>query len=293
MQFNITIIDPPGFAFGHFLFDACKLICYGLESLGHDCSISRNQVVPGRTTILVGGHLLPSLRDVEAIAATGPFIVYQTEVLQLGAINTWRSVEQEEHFDTIYMPLLQKALAVWEGTKSNIPVVESFGGRGYHLLGGYHPGLCEIIHKRNPDVDFLFYGSVTEHRKRMLDPLLARGHNLIVLQADAALFRNDWIARTKVHLVPRQGDTMNHLAWGRIGYLLNNGCLPVVERALEQDWLQACFLWSETEQWIELCEHTLYRADRREVCSELTAKYQQIPFTQHLEQVLDEMYGGS
>jgi len=246
-------------------------------------------VVPGRTTILVGGHLLRTPADVKAIAAVGPYIVVQTEVLQIGAINTWRSDEQEEQFDTVYIPLLQNAQAVWEGSRSNLPIVESLGGRGYHLLGGYHPAMKEIVPKRNPDVDFLFYGSVTDHRKRMLDQLLARGHKLVVLQADTAIFRNDWIARTKVHLVPRQGDTMNHLAWGRICYLLNNGCLPVVEQALEQEWLQDCFLWADTAKWVDLCEQTLLRSDRQDVAAELHERYKKIRYTDQLEKVLNEM----
>ncbi|MCS6850787.1 MAG: hypothetical protein NZ700_06420 [Gemmataceae bacterium] len=284
MKFNVAVVDPQGYPYTHFLYYFCKLLCYGLESLGHDCVISRNSLEPGRMTIIVGGHLLQSADQVDAIARAGPYIVLQTEVIKHGMIGEWNNQNQ---FRATYVPLLQRAYRVWEVIPHQVPLLAQIGVDAQLLLGGYHPALEEVRHKKEKDIDFLFFGSVTPHRREQLQRLQQRGHRLVVVFDEDLIFRNDLIARTKVNLCLRTSTALNHLPWGRICDLLNNRSLVVAEQCLEQDWLQHCFAWAPTESWVDLCEQTLLRPDREHVAAEYCERFRQMPFTDRLASVLE------
>lgn len=286
MRYHIAIIESKNHGFGHFLDDACRMLCYGLESLGHDCSIGFNEVEQGCMNIIVGGHNLSSPTDVETVAACGDYVVYQTEIINENRINTWPS---EAQYRDIYLPLMQRARSVWEGTQRNVPVLDQLGLRHQLLLGGYLPQMEEVKHKRNKDIDFLFYGSLTPHREQMLSTLCTKGYRMAVVFDVRATYRNDLIARSRLNACPRQSDEMNHFPWGRIWYLLNNRSLPVVESCENQDWLEHCFPWSDTEGWVALCESTLHRSDRDEFAEECFEKFRAMPFKDQMQQVLDEM----
>lgn len=286
MKCNIAVIDPKGYAWTHFLFDACKFFCYALEEMGHDCSIRKNNLEPSRLNILVGAHNLSSPQHVLDIAGVGDYVVLQTEVIKGDAVNL---SGDRDHFESVYLPLMQRAKSVWEGASTNLAILEAFGCRTQTYVGGYTPAMEEIVHKRNKDIDFLFYGSMTPHRQRMLDQLRARGHVLVTEFDISAFYRNDLIARSKVALSPRQGDQMNHLPYGRICYLLNNRMPVLVERCLEQEWLQDCFFWSESDEWVDLCVETLLRSDRATATEEKFDRFRQLRLGDQVQRLLDEL----
>jgi hypothetical protein len=278
MKFNISVVDPKGYPYTHFLYNTCKLLNYGLESLGHDCCITRNHLDASRMTILIGGHLLNSLDVIDQIARAGPYIVLQSEAIQSAIVN-----------QAMYVPLLQRARSVWEGIPDQLAPLALLGARPQLLLAGYHPRMEEIAAKNNRDIDFLFFGSITPHRQTMFDQLRQRGCEVVTMFDEDAIFRDDMIARTKVHLAPRQSDAMNHLPYVRICYLLNNRGLCVVERCRDQEWLQDCFLWAESSRWVDLCEQTLRRPGREQLATEFYERYKRTPFTDYLEKVLEDL----
>jgi hypothetical protein len=199
-------------------------------------------------------------------------------------INVARNKEQME---TVYLPLLMGAAAVWDGSRDNIAALERYDIRATYLVGGYHPAMEEIIHKKNKDIDFLFYGSITPHRREMLRALEQRGCQVCVTFDVRAIYRNDLIARAKVNLSPGQGAGMGQLPWSRICYLLNNGSLCVVERCHDQAWLEHCFLSASTDHWIDLCRDTLHRPDRCQIAEEFAERFRKMPFADRLAEVLE------
>ncbi|MFV2065384.1 MAG: hypothetical protein ACC645_00280 [Pirellulales bacterium] len=288
MKFHIAAVEPKGFAYGHFLDELCKTLCFGLESLGHDCSIGFNRLDGTRTNIVVGAHLFTSPQDVETIAQQGPYIAIQSEIVRPEGVNLYRDQQQ---YEMVYLPFLRRAMAVWEGVPTNVAVLERLDIRAQLLLGGYHPAMEEVVHKQTKDIDFLFYGSVTPHRRSLLQALQQRGYRLEVVFDVRAMFRNDLIARTKVNLAPAQGQGMDHLAWGRICFLLNNRSLVVVEQSDNQQWLEHCFPSAETHRWVDLCEETLNAPDRIEKTVMYYERFRAMPYTEQLERVLDESLG--
>ena len=286
MKFNITIVEPPGYRFTHFLFPLCKLLSCGLESLGHDCYVTRNTLDPSRITIIVAGHLLNSPQEADAISEAGKYIVFQSEAIKDGILHFGKA----SRLPDAYVRLLGRSLCVWESVSAeHVPMIEKFGARAHVLLGGYHASLEEISPKRSKDIDFLFFGSMSPHRKALLDGLKRRGHVLVTMFDEHAFFRNELIARTKVHLAPKQYEQLGHLPWSRLTYLLNNRSLVVSERCSNQEWLEDCFLWAETERWVDLCEETLLRDDREELTMEYYQRFKQRPFVDQLQKVLDLM----
>ncbi|MBI2267301.1 MAG: lytic transglycosylase domain-containing protein [Armatimonadetes bacterium] len=276
---------PEGYGYIHFLYDYAKLICYGLESLGHDCSIGPNGLANDRTNIIIGGHLLQTKDDTEYIASVGPYIVRQTEVLwERSMLNFSGNPNQ---FEEVYLPFLRRAEAVWDVLPSNLPILLSRGVNARLLRSGYHPAMEEVVHKHNKDIDFLFFGTITKHRKIQLEELNLRGHKVITAMGAQPIYRNDLIARTRVHLAPRQETEMTHLPYGRICFVVNNRGLVVAERCLDQEWLEDCFLWSEPEEWVDLCMQALEDPNREEIALQNYERYKKIPMTAEMERVLD------
>ncbi|HCP46363.1 MAG TPA: hypothetical protein DIU15_09990 [Deltaproteobacteria bacterium] len=259
MRFNIAMMAGNNFQYLHFLFDTARLIRLALESLGHNCCITRNNLEKDRINILVASHTLTEPGVTKQILDAGvDLMVLQSEVISDGQVNF---TGNREHFTNCYLPLLQNARAVWECVPGQLPILEQLGVAGHQFPLGYHPGMNQIAPKRTKDIDFLFYGSISEHRAKLLRELQARGNHVLVLFDAAAIYRNDFIARSRVHLTIKRELDMHHLPYARICYLIANGGINVVEECPDQEWLQDCFLSAPTDQWVDLCEETLQRDD--------------------------------
>ncbi len=282
MRFNVTLIDPPGERFAHFLHDMARYVTSTLELLGHDCTIERNRCLPEATNILLGTHLLGSAVDVDVLlGGSTDYVVLQTEILEPGAINGHAVTERLEQ---VVYPLFRGARAVWDGLETNVATLREKGIRADILRFGYSPRLEEIHHKASKDIDFLFYGSVGTWRQSVLGKLASLGYRVRVEFDAVALFRNDLIARSEIVLTLRHGAGMTHLPQGRIFYAVNNACLVVGEGGYGQEALEDVFVWTnEPDRVVDLCRETRARADRRALAESFQARLKQRPMTKFLE----------
>jgi hypothetical protein len=288
MKFHICNIEPQGYRWGHFLDDFCRLVCYSLETLGHTCSMGCNQIEPERTNIVFCGHLLGAPEHVSMIADSCRYIAVQHEVLNPSGVNLSNN---PEHFQQVYLPFLRRAIGVWEGIPRNLVPLERLGIRAAFFRGGYHPALKEVPRKHEQDIDFLFYGSITPYRRQMLQQIADLGFRVVSVFDVRAPYRNDLIGRAKVNLAPMQGPGMQHFAYGRVCYLLNNRSLVVVERCEDQEWLEQCFVSSSAEHWTETCAQTLSRTDRESLRDEFSERFRLFPFTLQVERLLEQTFG--
>jgi hypothetical protein len=287
MKFHVCNIEPQGYPFGHFLDDSCRLFSSALESLGHSCSIGCNRLEPDRMNIIFCGHLLRSPDEVNTVAGACRYIAIQHEVLKEDGVNL---TQDTAHYHQVYLPFLRRAHCVWEGTARNKPILDRMNLRSVIFRGGYHPGLEDVRPKRERDLDFLFYGSVTPHRRRMLERLTERGHQVVAIFDHRSTYRNDLIARAKVNLAPIQGPGMEHFAYGRVCYLLNNQSLVVVEKGFDQEWLQDCFISASADNWVDICEQTLSRSDQNEIRAEFCDRFRRLPFVEQMQNLLDQSF---
>jgi glycosyltransferase involved in cell wall biosynthesis len=286
MRFSICLFEPEGYKYSHFLYDGCKYMCYTIEALGYDCCIVKNRLYSDRINIILGAHNLKDHGILEQTKKAGKYIIFQSEVLREGGIAGW---QDQASFHSIYVPLMRQATAVWDGMESNQIQLRKLGIVAELVPRvGYLPALEEIAHKKNKDIDFLYYGSITAHRKKLIDEIRAQGGNVVTIFDEAAIFRNDYIARTRVHLAPNQGPGINHIS-SRILYLLNNRAVVVVERCHKQEWIEHCFPSSDADQWAALCMKTLQSSDLDQLADAYFENYKKLNMAHLFQPLLDKL----
>ena len=289
MKFNVCIIDPPGYRFTHFLYDLSKLLAYGLEDVGGDCTLTRNRLESGRTNVVMGAHNITHADQVDAIVDAGlPYVFVSTEVVVGKTVNR---VEAPEYFENVFMPLLRNAAAVWDAGDS-LPALKQLGIDAHDLRFGFHPRLHEIRHKAERDLDFCFFGSLTERRKAIVEQLRDLGYRIRWMFDDDAIFRNDMLARSELVLTLRQSDTMVQLPQGRLLYLVNNRCVVVGESGTGQAPVEDLFLWTANDDVIELCRETRARNDLRELADVFHQRLEKRPMRAYLEPLVASLRTG-
>ena len=285
MRFSICLIEPEGYKYSHFLYDFCKYLCFTIEATGHECCMVKNKYYSDRINIILGSHNLKDPASVEQIKRAGKSVIVQSEVLREGGIAGW---PDQPTFHKIYVPLMQQASAVWDGIESNHRHLQKLGIQAQRIPRfGYLPTLEEIVHKKSKDIDFLYYGSLTPHRIKLINELKARGGNVVCIFDEAAIFRNDYIARTRVHLAPNQIPGINYVN-SRILYLLNNHAVVVSERCRDQEWIEHCFPSSDAEGWANLCMETLRRPDLDQLADEYFEHYKKLSMVNLFQPLLDK-----
>lgn len=287
MKLNLTLIDPPGEKHTHFLFDLARMISYGLEDLGHSCTLRRNATEAGRVNILLGVHNLSTPDTVDAVIDAGhPYVVYQTEIIRGRTVN---GCDLGDHLDRTLLPLLRNAKAVWDTDEESRASLRALGIETAKLGFGWVPRLEEVRHRDEKDLDFFFYGSMTPHRREVLQQLRGLGYRVASIFDDAALFRNDLLSRAEVVLTLRQSEAFAHLPQARILYLVNNRCLVAGESGVGQEPLEDLFLWTEPAKVIELLRRTRAMTNRRELADDFHQRFRQRPMARQLEPLVEAL----
>jgi len=287
MKLNLTVIDPPTERHTHFLFDLARMIAFGLEDLGHTCTLRRNATEPGRVNILLGVHNLSAPDTVDALIDGGhPYVVYQTEIIRGRTVN---GIDIGRSFDDLLLPLLKNAKAVWDTDEESRASLRALGIETGKLGFGFVPRLEEIRHREEKDIDFFFYGSTTPHRREVLQKLRSLGYRVADVFDDQALFRNDLLSRAEVVLTLRQSEAFAHLPQARILYLVNNRCLVAGESGLGQEPLEDLFLWSEPDAVIELLRRTRAMKNRRELADDFHQRFRKRPMAKQLEPLVEAL----
>jgi len=286
MKFSVCLLEPEGYKYSHFLYDVCKYYCYTIEEAGYDCCIVKNKLYPDKINIILGSHNLTDPDMARHIKQSGKYIIMQSELLREGGITGW---PDQPSFHSIYVPLMKQAFAVWDGIPANEEHLRKLGIQSDLIpRWGYLPALEEIRHKKNKDIDFLHYGSLTPHRLKMVEALRKRGGDVVCIFDEAAIYRNDYIARTRVNLAPIQAPGNNNLT-SRILYLLNNRALVAVERCKDQDWVEHCFPSADTESWVDICLETLHRPDREQIAEEFFDRYKKLSMAHLMQPILEKL----
>jgi GT2 family glycosyltransferase/Flp pilus assembly protein TadD len=236
----------------------------------------KNKFFQDRINLILGAHNLKDPNVVNIIRRAGKYIIIQSEVLTENGIAGWNN---QASFTDVYLPLMLHAYAVWDGMESNQTYMQRAGISADIIPHfGYLSALKEVIPKKSKDIDFLYYGSLTPHRKKMIDELKKRGGNVVCIFDESAIFRNDYIARARINLAPRQTPENDHMT-SRILYLLNNQSIVVVERCRDQAWVEHCFLSADTDKWAELCMQTLQRSDLDSLADQCFENYKKLDMT--------------
>lgn len=185
--------------------------------MGFPCEIGFNELDNASTNIILGCHLLnygPHLKSYS-------YIPYQLE--QLSA--------SEGAYSENLRAVLANAEAVWDYSIENIAFLSERGITAIHVPLGYHPRLQQIpcVPFAERAIDVLFYGSIGERRKKVVDELKARkGLRTEVLFGVYGKERDKVIANSRIVLNVHFYNARIFEAV-RISYLLNNTCCVVTE----------------------------------------------------------------
>ncbi len=286
-RFNLVVIDPPGYRFAHFLFDTTRFLQGAIEESGHACSVRRNDVERGAINILVGVHLIDDPRWVDRLVGSEvPYVVLQTEIVTENGFNGERS----GLFESVFMPLVRNAVSVWESSEPNLEALRALQIPAGFLRFGYVESIRERLREAPRDLDFFFCGSMTPHRRRVLEKLVSLGYKVEVRFDDASFFRNDLMARAEVLVTLRQSDQMTHVPAARILHAVNNGCLVAGEHGVSGETVEDLFLWEAQGDVIELLRETRARSDRREIAETHLARLQSRPMRDFMAPLLATIF---
>jgi len=214
--FNVCLPQPPGYQHSFCLLELAELIVLTLRELGHETHFLLDEFEPTRRNIIVGCHLAdPSW--ISRIPKSS--IVVNTEQIYDQLHSAWK--------DNIFQWV--KNFEAWDYSVRNISVFNESGIPNVKLLRiGHQAELTRIVPETAPDIDVLFYGSVTDRRAKIFDEIRNRGLNLVNLFGVYGAERDNYIARSKIVL-----NLHNHpteiFEVVRVHYLLSNAVAVVSE----------------------------------------------------------------
>jgi hypothetical protein len=219
-----------------------------LKSNGLDCDFTFNQLAPDKINIILGYHLM----TFEEGLKNHRYIPYQLEQLHT------REFPFSENMELI----LRNATDVWDYSEKNIVFLKELGISAKHLVPGYHENLGLIPPAPTRNLDVLFYGSIGERRKQVLDEL-SDMCKLKVLFGVYGEKRDKWISRSKIIL------NLHHYSKQifeavRISYLLNNRCFVVSETSVNYCFNEVNLNMVPYENLIETCMEFLKHPEQME-----------------------------
>ncbi len=285
MKFNISFMGPEWLF--HLRRDFILVLKYGLEDLGHEVILSGAAVKGDCFNLLIGAYFLPS-EQIAKIAQSGARYAHvNTEVISQDLLNF---NPNKVDFMGAYLPSMRQGAFVWDVILDNAGEYQRYGVNAHFLRWGWHPRMQDIEHKREKDLDFYFFGMMSERRKGLLVELRKAGLSGVGDHSCPYFLRNSNIARAKIQLNLIQNDKYTHVNSFRICYLANNACCILSE---EEDDPAGYLQYVEVVKASELVERVRYftEADRwRDRGDRALADFKQIPMRETLAELLDASF---
>lgn len=247
MRFHVVVIRPPGHLHASAFTEMAELITAGLSALGHSVTVGENSWESAAVNILFGAHhvLNPQGGWREVLPARS--ILYNLEPLVPNA--PWATKAFADGF---------ARYPVWDYAQANAAYrrQHQWPGTWYTLPIGYVPQWTRIVPSAMPDVDVLFYGSLSPRRQQVLQALRENGLRVQVLFGVYGPERDAWMARSRVILNWHQAPGYPFESV-RVGYLLANRSVVVSESTMDADdnvrrW-HAGIAWTVTDQVVTTC----------------------------------------
>lgn len=225
MKFNIAYMGPEWLF--HLRRDFLLVLKYSLEDLGHDVVLSGVAIDGNRFNLVIGAYAQkPEL--IAKIAQSGAAYAHiNTEIIAGDMLN---HNPDKADFLGAYLPSMEEGRFVWDVVLDNVPSYAAYGVNAHFLRWGSHPRMRDITHRQEKDLDFYFFGMLSERRKALLTALKTAGLRGTADHSCPYFLRNDRVSRAKVQLNLIQDDRYTHVNSFRICYLADNGCCILTEK---------------------------------------------------------------
>ncbi len=286
----------------HGIADTVQLIKNALQDCGHSACVS-HQLMAGHVNILIenftAARSLQALAEAHALGAR--FILVGTEPIVDGSFNRGIVAQHHHYSDTAYWDLRYKlfliaaelADAVWVLAESMVPTYrETLGGRPIQFLPhGYVEDFANVRQRPEPerDIDFYFSGSLTDHRRQILDTLSKDHYTVYYSDAPPEYMRQDHVSRAKVCLSLRLSPNNDIPSVSRMHYHLQNRSFLLHEAYELGSPLDPFVLKVPSEDLIEWARSALELGNRRSIAQSSHELFKAaLPMSRLLPPLLDE-----
>jgi hypothetical protein len=251
----VTIVSPGGYVHSAALREIGEALHHGLRALGHDSELTTDLALAGRRHIVLGAHLLAA----EGREPPPGAILYNLEQVQPGS--PWFRPELLD---------LCRRHEVWDYSRANADALEGLGVPRPRLVPvGYVPELTRIA-PAPEDIDVLFYGSMNDRRRAVLEELARRGARVHVAFGVYGEERDRLVARSRLVLNVHFYEA-KVFEIVRVSYLLANRRAVVSERGRdpeEERPFEQAVAFAEHGSLAETCMDLLRRPEERRRLSE-------------------------
>jgi hypothetical protein len=157
-------MQPNGYIHGLALLEAVEYCAHQIRSCGHESILTKNRLIQDGINIIFGAHIDPDQHQ----DLPKNVVVFNTE--QLPENSVW--------VNDAYKTILQNSF-VWDYSNTNYFRISH---RNKALIGFYYDQeLRRIPAAQEKKWDLLFYGSINERRKEILDALTSKGLKIKVV----------------------------------------------------------------------------------------------------------------
>lgn len=215
-RFNICLVQPAGYVHSGAFTELAELLLYSLTEIGCDVSHGTNRIERSARNILIGVHLLDG-RHIDDVPKDS--IIINTEQLS-SVYSDWNAN---------VLKWFAAGFEVWDYSDRNIEYLKAFGMPGVKKLGiGFQKELVRVSRNDHFEVDVLFYGSINERRRTVLNKLHDAGVRVQTLFGAYGKVRDEWIGRSRLVLNHHFYDSQIFEVV-RVFYLLTNSVAVVGE----------------------------------------------------------------
>jgi len=253
LTFAVVVISPPKYIHSRAFDEVAIGLNSSLRSLGHDSIIVRAESwtdlrTVGRRMIVLGAHLLGDL------CLPRGTIIYNLE--QIDSASAWLGPK---------VLGIYAQHEVWDYSERNASRYEAIGLKRPRVVPiGYAPELTRIEAASDQPIDVLFYGSVNDRRRVILEGLDAR-LNLEVIFGVYGEERDRLIAQSKIVLNLHYYDAQV-FEIVRVSYLLANRVCVVSEWSpkLKTDWLPPGVAFTPYARLVDRCVELVWDGASRQ-----------------------------
>jgi hypothetical protein len=226
-----------------------KCLISALEDLGHSVYFNWMSPVYARPafSIVMGPLLLVKFHKEYTralIKNRPPFILHSTEMLRedISGFNWFdRDTFTQEERD-LFVGLVNASLMVWT-SNADIEIYNRIKNNAHTPKIGGTPSLPTVRRQSNPPIDILFFGSLDDRRRKILESLKATGLNVVVLGYTDDIVRDQFVSATKavisIHHNPSITNFKVRSVYShRLVYLAHHGVTSISDyaQARSGDW---------------------------------------------------------
>jgi hypothetical protein len=183
MKFNVTLIQPNDYTHSFALLEAAEYVNIRINQCGYESTLTKNHLEHNAINVVLCGHLIAE----ELLNADHKLIIFNSE--QLPEDSVWTSPH--------YKNLLDKNF-VWDYSPANLLKIRHGNTRLIDFF--YCNPLSRITINKPAKYDLLFYGSMNDRRKKILDNLNKSGLRVKVVFGVYGLERDALISESRAVL---------------------------------------------------------------------------------------------